>query len=294
MTASATYAGDLQVIGSGAPINAGAIRPIDIVAPPGTVVNVRHPGACVGADGAATAVVDLIQGRVLSQVAPDVAQPRPAGRRATSSSGHPSTDRAVLHHYHFEGNGWEGGRGPTGTTVRSARTATAATRPSRSSRRATRGLPSVTGSTRTQVVTGRTRGGLGIHEAASCRGGRDRRERTLRPLQSSSRASAGPRRRPACLPRADRRLESLPYLLEAFGTPSDTKFSNVRLHRGDVVMLRSPSGGGYGPVEQPPEHVAEDVGRGTSLASAPQPATASSSGRTAPSIRTVPSARGPS
>ena len=50
---------------------------------------------------------------------------------------------------------------------------------------------------------------------------------------------------------------------EAFGTPSDTKFSNVRLHRGDVVMLRSPSGGGYGPPwERPPEHVAEDVVEG--------------------------------
>jgi N-methylhydantoinase B/oxoprolinase/acetone carboxylase alpha subunit len=50
---------------------------------------------------------------------------------------------------------------------------------------------------------------------------------------------------------------------EVFGTPSDTKFSNVRLRRGDVVMLRSPSGGGYGPPwERPPEHVVRDVEEG--------------------------------
>jgi hypothetical protein len=50
---------------------------------------------------------------------------------------------------------------------------------------------------------------------------------------------------------------------EAFGMPSDTKFSNVRLRRGDEVSLRSPSGGGYGPPhERPPENVARDVREG--------------------------------
>jgi N-methylhydantoinase B len=47
---------------------------------------------------------------------------------------------------------------------------------------------------------------------------------------------------------------------QAFGTISDSKFSNVRLHRGDTIMLRTPSGGGYGPPhERPPELVARDV-----------------------------------
>ena len=50
---------------------------------------------------------------------------------------------------------------------------------------------------------------------------------------------------------------------EAFGTTSPTKFSNLRLQRGDAVMLRSPSGGGYGPPwERPPKRVAEDVASG--------------------------------
>ena len=45
----------------------------------------------------------------------------------------------------------------------------------------------------------------------------------------------------------DGRLDRFQTFSEAFGTPSDTKFSNVQLRRGDTVMLRSPSGGGYGP-----------------------------------------------
>ena len=50
---------------------------------------------------------------------------------------------------------------------------------------------------------------------------------------------------------------------EAAGTVSDTKFSNVRLERGDAVLLRSPSGGGYGPPpEREPELVAADVREG--------------------------------
>jgi N-methylhydantoinase B/oxoprolinase/acetone carboxylase alpha subunit len=50
---------------------------------------------------------------------------------------------------------------------------------------------------------------------------------------------------------------------EAFGVTSPTKFSNVRLRRGDAVMLRSPSGGGYGPPwERPIERVLADVESG--------------------------------
>ncbi len=53
------------------------------------------------------------------------------------------------------------------------------------------------------------------------------------------------------------------YFSQAFGTPSDTKFSNVRLHRGDQVVLRTPSGGGFGPPwERSVESVVADVAEG--------------------------------
>ena len=50
---------------------------------------------------------------------------------------------------------------------------------------------------------------------------------------------------------------------EAFGTTSDSKFSNVRLHRGDTILLQTPSGGGYGPPhERHADRVAADVAEG--------------------------------
>ena len=255
------------MIGSGAPINAGAIRPIDIVAPPGTVVNVRHPGACVGGQTELQPrIVDLIQGRVLSQVAPERLLSRV--RRdvaATSSSG------ASIH-----------GRGSTTPTTTSRATAgEGARRPTATTRRSCphgncRNTPVEVFETRYPWFTecyrlnadaggpGRTRGGLGITRLLHCRGGRDRRERALRPLEGSSlgRLGGDDGDRLAYLVRTAGSSRFRTFS-EAFGTPSDTKFSNVRLHRGDVVMLRSPSGGGYGPPwERPPEHVAEDVVEG--------------------------------
>ena len=47
-TASATYATIFHMIPEPIPKNHGAYRPISIVAPPGTVVNVDYPGSCVG------------------------------------------------------------------------------------------------------------------------------------------------------------------------------------------------------------------------------------------------------
>ena len=67
----------------------------------------------------------------------------------------------------------------------------------------------------------------------------------------------------ARLPRQKAGGDECQYFSKAFGTPSDTKFSNVRLRRGDEVLLRTPSGGGYGPPwERPPERVARDVEEG--------------------------------
>jgi N-methylhydantoinase B/oxoprolinase/acetone carboxylase alpha subunit len=50
---------------------------------------------------------------------------------------------------------------------------------------------------------------------------------------------------------------------EVFGTVSPTKFTNVVLHRGDVLMYQTPGGGGYGlPRERLIDDVLEDVRAG--------------------------------
>ena len=50
---------------------------------------------------------------------------------------------------------------------------------------------------------------------------------------------------------------------EALHLVSPTKFSNLRMYRGDKVRLTTPSGGGYGnPLERDPQLVARDVREG--------------------------------
>ncbi len=112
VTASATYNGIFQVIGSQAPINAGAFRPIDIVAPAGTVVNVRHPGACVGGQTELQPrLLDLIQGKILGQIVPERCAAACGGTSCNFLFGgvHPRTGEYYTH-YNFEGIGWGGRR----------------------------------------------------------------------------------------------------------------------------------------------------------------------------------------
>ena len=114
VTASATFSAIFFVIGGETPINAGAVRAIDIVAPAGTIVNVRHPGPCVGGQTELQPrLIDLVAGLVLSQVAPERAAAAGGGTGCNFLFGgvHPRTGNYYTH-YNFEGIGW-GGRART-------------------------------------------------------------------------------------------------------------------------------------------------------------------------------------
>lgn len=263
VTASATYTGIFQVIGSGAPFNSGAIRPIDIIAKPGTVVNVRHPGACVGGQTELQPrIVEIVQGKILSQVAPERTSAASGGTSGNFLFGgvHPATGQYYTN-YHFEGMGW-GGRAETdGNNAQIVPHGNCRNTPVEvfESR-----YPWITHEYRLNDDAGgagRTRGGLGINRILEV----EADEIVVSALCDRSKTSPwgvhggldGDR-----LAYLVKRAGSDEFVTfsEAFGTLSDTKFSNVRLERGDQVMLHSPSGGGYGPpIERDPEKVAEDV-----------------------------------
>jgi N-methylhydantoinase B/oxoprolinase/acetone carboxylase alpha subunit len=263
VTASATYTGILYVIGSGAPFNSGAIRPIDIIARPGTVVNVRHPGACVGGQTELQPrIVELIQGKVLSQVAPERTSAASGGTSGNFLFGglHPEDGRYYTN-YHFEGMGW-GGRAETdGNNAQIVPHGNC------------RNTPVEVFETRYPWFTheyrlnddaggaGRTRGGLGITRILEV----EADEIVVSALCDRSKVypwgvhGGLPGDRLAYLVKAGDSDEFQTFS-EAFGTVSDTKFSNVRLRRGDQVRLHSPSGGGYGPpIERDSQRVADDV-----------------------------------
>ena len=266
VTASGTYNGVLFVIGSDVPLNAGAVRPIDIIAPPGTMVNVRHPGPCVGGQTELQArLIELIVGRIFSNLLPDRTAAASGGTCSNFLFGgvHPRTGEYYTN-YHLEGMGW-GGRATTdGNNAQIVPHGNC------------RNTPIEVIETRYPWIheeyrlnpdgggAGRTRGGLGITRTLTV----DADEIVVNAFTDRSRVQPWglfgglPGQCGAFLVRKAGE-EEWQYFSQAFGTPSDTKFSNVRLHRGDQVVLRTPSGGGFGsPWERSTESVFADVADG--------------------------------
>jgi N-methylhydantoinase B len=266
VTASATYNGIFQVIGSECPINAGAFRPIDIIAPAGTIVNVRHPGPCVGGQTELQPrILDLIQGKILSQVLPERCAASCGGTSCNFLFGgvHPRTGHYYAH-YNFEGIGWGGRAATDGNNAQIVPHGNCQNTPIEVFETRYPWLHSEYRLNPDGGGAGRTRGGLGITRVMSV----EADEVVVSALCDRSKVSpwgvhgGQDGERLAFLVRRAGEGEFVTFA-DAFGLVSPTKFSNVRLRRGDTVMLRSPSGGGYGPPrERPVDRVLSDVASG--------------------------------
>jgi N-methylhydantoinase B/oxoprolinase/acetone carboxylase alpha subunit len=266
VTASATYSGIFFVIGGETPINAGAVRAIDVIAPAGTIVNVRHPGPCVGGQTELQPrLIDLIQGLVLSQLAPERVAAASGGTGCNFLFGgvHPRTGRYYTH-YNFESIGWGGRAHSDGNSAVCVPNGNCANTPVEVLETRFPWLHSHYGLNADGGGAGRTRGGLGITRVMTvqsdeivCSALFDRAKNAPWGL-----FGGGPGQRSQLLVRLAGESEWRTFSA-AFGTRSDSKFSNVRLHRGDTIMLRTPSGGGYGRAfEREPDAVAADVRQG--------------------------------
>jgi N-methylhydantoinase B/oxoprolinase/acetone carboxylase alpha subunit len=266
VTASGTYNGIFFVLGGEAPINAGAVRPIDIVAPAGTIVNVRHPGPCVGGQTELQPrLIDLIQGLVLSQLTPERSAAACGGTSCNFLFGgvHPDTG-SYYTHYHFEGIGWGGRSAQDGNNAVCVPQGNCQNTPVEVFEARFPWLHSEYRLNPDGGGAGHCRGGLGITRVMTV----DADEIICSALFDRSRnapwglfgGAEGERSQLLVRLAGEERWRSFS---DAFGTASDTKFSNVRLHRGDTIMLRAPSGGGFGPaLERAPEAVALDVREG--------------------------------
>lgn len=248
-----------------APVNAGSTRPVWVVAPPGTITNVRLPGACVaGQTEVQNRILELV-GRALAPVAPERAAAAAGGTSMNFLFGgvHPATGEYYAH-YHFEGNGWGGRAAADGNDAQIVPHGNCRNTPVEVFetrypwRHVEYALNADTGG------AGRFRGGLGIR-------------RTLRFVGDSIRISAladrmkrppggifgGADGHPSGLELRRSGEPEFRTFQDVFRTVSPSKFVNVRLHEGDEVRITSPSGGGYGdPLERDPELVALDVREG--------------------------------
>jgi N-methylhydantoinase B/oxoprolinase/acetone carboxylase alpha subunit len=247
------------------PVNAGTARSVHVVAPPGTVANVRHPGACVaGQTEVQNRILELV-GRTLAGIVPERAAAAAGGTSMNFLIGGVDPRSGDYYaHYHFEGNGWGGRATSDGNDAQIVPHGNCRNTPVEIFetrwpwRHEEYRLNSDT------AGAGRRRGGLGIR-------------RTLTFVGDAVRVSALADRMKIAPPGIFGGHDGHPSGLEirragepgfrtfkdAFGTVSPSKFVNVHLHRGDQVRITSPSGAGYGdPLERDPALVAADVAEG--------------------------------
>jgi len=266
VTASATYAAMFNIYGV-IPFNHGCYRPISIIAPPGTFVNVEYPGSCVGGNSdSSPTTVDVILGAI-SEIA----------GKGTSSDGDtcgilslggvdPRTGEAFAH-LHFDGGGWGGRHDHDGNSAQVPKTSNCANTPvevleTRYPLECVR--YALNTSRKGRPGAGRFRGGFGTERILRVKADRmtlsaHTNRNTVRPWGKAGGHDGG-----NCTVLLRRRGEAewrtAPDLL---GTISPGKFSNVELREGDEVWLGMPGGAGYGdPAERAPELVAEDVRNG--------------------------------
>jgi N-methylhydantoinase B len=247
------------------PRNSGCYRPLRIVAPAGSVVNVKHPGPSVGGNtDLQPKLIDLLLA-ALAQAVPERVAAGSGGSSSNLLFGgvHPETG-AYYSNYHFDGMG-------AGATTRKDGNDGEITRHSNC-----RNTPVEVFEHRYPLRTldyrlvpdsggaGEHRGGLATTRTLLVTAD----EITFSALFDRSKIppsglfGGAPGLGSELLVRrageADfRRFD------EVFGVASPTKFTNVVLRRGDELRYRAPGGAGFGdPRARPRERVLEDVREG--------------------------------
>lgn len=266
VTASATYAAMFNIYGA-IPFNHGCYRPISIVAPPGTFVNVEYPGSCVGGNSdSSPTTVDVILGAISEVAGKGTASDGDTCGILSLGGVDPRSGEAFAH-LHFDGGGWGGRHDHDGNSAQVPKTSNCANTPVEVLE--TRyPLECVSYQLNTGETgrpgAGRYRGGFGTErilrvKAPSMTLSAHTNRNTLRPWGMADGHAGG-----NCKVQLRRRGETAWRTApELFGTVSAGKFSNVELHEGDEVRLGLPGGGGYGdPAQRDPELVAEDVRNG--------------------------------
>ena len=247
------------------PRNAGCYRPMQLIAPAGSVVNVRHPGPSVGGNtDLQPKMIDLLLA-ALAQAVPERVAASSGGSSSNLLFGgvHPETGR-YYSNYHFDGMGTGGTALKDGNDAETTRHSNC------------RNTPIEVFEHRYPLHTLDYRlvadsGGAGEH-----RGGLAT-QRTLRVTADEitfsalfDRCKIAPWGLAGGLPGmgSDLRVRRLGEdefrrFDEVFGVASPTKFTNVVLRRGDELRYRTPGGGGFGdPGRRDRDALREDIREG--------------------------------
>jgi N-methylhydantoinase B len=268
VTAGATYNAVFHLTDMGIPKNSGAYRPIRIIAPPGSAVNVVYPGPSVGGN---TETHPKLADMVVAALAPALPDRVAAAEGGTACNFlfggvHPRTGDYYAN-YHLEGGGWGAKSYDDGNDAIVVKNGNC------------RNTPVEIFETRYPLRVleyslipdsggpGRMRGGLGTRRIMRVEPGAEVTVNALfdrtKPGFGAYGLEGGEKGGPgAVLVKLAGEAEFRTFS-EVFGTVSPSKFTNIVLREGDEVLIASPGGGGYGsPQERERERVAEDVAQG--------------------------------
>jgi len=265
VTASGVYNAIFHFADNDVPHNDGAYRPITVIARPGSIVNVIHPGASVGGN---TETHPRIWGIVMGALAQAVPERVSAATGGTSCNflfggTHPDTDHYYVH-YHFDGVGWGGRAAADGNSHQVVPNGNCPATPVEIFE--TR-YPFMARAYRLRTDSGGAgaqRGGLGSDRILEVRAPSitvsalfDRM--VSRPWGLYGGHTGDPSR--LLVRRAG--TPTFQTFGGAFGTTSNSRIANIELGEGDQVLSGSPGGGGYGvPGLRDPEQVLRDVREG--------------------------------
>jgi N-methylhydantoinase B len=262
---SAAYNAVLHMTDPSIPRNSGCFRPIRVLAPPGTIVNVDYPAPEVGGN---TETHPRIVGTILGAMANAVPNRTMAAEGGTHSNfvfgGVDAETGDYFICYDIAGVGWGGRAFADGND----------------------GVDSINGNCRPTPIevfetrfpwrveylafdtdsagAGKFRGGLGytkqmvcLNDEVTCSQMTDRHLFAPWGLYGGKPGGLGAT---LVLKAGNVRWQDM---REAYGKKSTSRYSNVRIEKGDRLRLRSPGGGGYGdPQERDRQLVLSDIKQG--------------------------------
>ena len=248
-TKSCTYLSVRSVLRQDVPNNAGVFRCIDVIAPEGTILNPRLPGACAARALTGYRMLDVVLG-ALAQALPDRVPAAGEGGNTVLSMGGLTRERRPFVLVDMITGAWggrpdkdgmEGVTNPSQNMSNSPVEVLEAHHPIRVDEYGF--IPDSCGA-------GRFRGGLGLRRRYTLLN--DEATLQLRSDRMTHRpyglAGGGPARGTRNVLNPDGEAREMP-----------AKFATT-LRRGDVVLHEQPGGGGHGdPFERDPERVAADV-----------------------------------
>jgi N-methylhydantoinase B/oxoprolinase/acetone carboxylase alpha subunit len=265
VTWSATFNALLHLTDATIPKNSGCFRPIKVVAPPGTLVNVDYPGPEVGGN---TETHPRIAGAVIGAMAPVIPDRAMAAEGSTHINfvfgGHDEENDEYFACYDIEMVGWGGRVSADGNNAQDSINGNCRVMPVEVFETRYPWLVEEWNLLTDSGGAGKFRGGLSTGKRLLCRSTpitasqmTDRHRIKPWGLYGGKEGSNG-----ATLVQRAGSKEWL-TVAQAFNKRSTSKYSNITLRPGDRIHLIAPGGGGWGdPRERDRAMVQEDLAEG--------------------------------